>query len=526
MSQATWLSPEEEPDEGGVPGPQPLLFSLHFMRNALVRSWRVWVSIGIVGMLLGIGLTLELPAKNNATATLLLAHDKGSDPALAMATDVSLLSTRTLAATVTAKLGLTMTPEAFIESFTARAATNEVLVLTISAPTPAQAVARAKELGDAFLTFRATQMRGQTNGLVDGYNARIEALQSQVEILTGRYNTLSAQGPTGQAQAADVLTQRSQISEEVSTLQQTVEDATLRTTAVVSASHVLDPARSLPPPGKKRAVLNVASGLIGGLAIGIGLVLFLAVTSGRLRRREEVATALGAPVRVSVGRVRPARGRLGRLRERKRPAAHELDVLVQGLESGLRHRSGTQSRYVLGAVDSTEEAAVAVAALTARLIERGSSVFLVDLTAEASLAPLVGQTSVALAAPTVFRPEGVPSLSQGPLAAQMGVIGDLPSDDPLRGVWDRADIVITLAEVDPAVGTEHLASWGNQIVLLVTAGRSSAELLRTAASLIRNSGLTLMFAVLLGADRTDESVGLPDTRDRSVAAALRRTKSR
>ncbi len=523
MSQATWLSPEEEPDEGGVPGPEPLLFSLHFMRNALVRSWKVWVSIGIVGMLLGIGLTFELPAKNTATATLLLAHDTGSDPALAMATDVSLLSTRTLASTVTAKLGLTMTPEAFIESFTARAITNEVLVLSISGPTPAQAVARAKELGNAFLTFRATQMHSQTSALIDGYNARIAALQSQVDILTGRYNTLSGQGPTGQAQAADVLTQRSQISDEVSTLQQTVEDATLRTTAVVSASHVLDPARALPPPGKKRTILNVASGLIGGLAIGIGLVLFLAVTSGRLRRREEVATALGAPVRVSVGRVRPAR-RLDLLRERKRPAAHQLDVLVQALESGLRHRTGTQSRYVLGAVDSTEEAAVAVAALTARLIERGSSVFLVDLTAGGSLAPLVAQMT--LAAPTVYRPEGVPSLSQGPLAAQMGVIGDLPSDDPLRGMWDRADIVLTLAEVDPSVGTEHLASWGTQIVLLVTAGRSTAELLRTAASLIRNSGLTLMFAVLLGADRTDESVGLPDTRDRSVAAALRRTKSR
>jgi hypothetical protein len=520
MSQATWLSPEEEPDEGGVPGPQPLLFSLHFMRSALVRSWRVWVSIGIVGMLLGIGLTFELPAKNTGTATLLLAHDTGSDPALAMATDVSLLSTRTLAATVTAKLGLPMTPEAFIESFTAQAVTNQVLVLSISAPTPAQAVARVKELGNAFLTFRATQMRAQTNALVDGYSARIAALQSQVDILTGRYNSLSGQGPTGQAQAADVLTQRSQISQEISTLQQTVEDATLRTTAVVSASHVLDPARAVPPPGKRRTVLNIASGLIGGLAIGIGLVLFLAVTSGRLRRREEVATALGAPVRVSVGRVRPSRGR----RDRKRPAAHELDVLVQALESGLRHRTGSQSRYVLGAVDSTEEAAFAVAALTARLIERGSSVFLVDLTADASLAPLVARMTPA--APTVFRPEGVPSLSQGPLAAQMGVIGDLPSDDPLRGMWDRADIVLTLAEVDPAVGTEHLASWATQIVLLVTAGRSTAELLRTAASLIRNSGLTLMFAVLLGADRTDESVGLPDTRDRSVAAALRRTKSR
>jgi hypothetical protein len=292
----------------------------------------------------------------------------------------------------------------------------------------------------------------------------------------------------------------------------------------VSASHVLDPARSVPLASKRRTVLNVASGLIGGLAIGIGIVLFLAVTSGRLRRREEVATALGAPVRVSVGRVRPAQGRLRLFLDRKRPAAHELDVLVQALDSGLRHRPGTQSRFVLGAVDSTEDAALAVAALTARLVERGTSVFLVDLTGSASLATLVGQTTID--GPTVFRPEGVPTLSQGPLAAQMGVIGDLPSDDPLRGAWDRADVVITLAEVNPAVGTEHLASWATDIVLLVTAGRSSPELLRTASSLLRNSGLQLMFAVLLGADRTDESVGLPDTRDRSVAAALRRTKSR
>ena len=50
-------------------------------------------------------------------------------------------------------------------------------------------------------------------------------------------------------------------------------------------------------------------------------------------------------------------------------------------------------------------------------------------------------------------------------------------------------------------------------VVLVTAGRSSAERLRTTTELLRSAGLALPFALMLSSDEYDESLGLPDQPD-------------
>jgi hypothetical protein len=74
-------------------------------------------------------------------------------------------------------------------------------------------------------------------------------------------------------------------------------------------------------------------------------------------------------------------------------------------------------------------------------------------------------------------------------------------------------VVLTFAEVDPALGVDHLTTWADQALLLVMAGRSSAERLRTTAELFRAAGLPLRFAIMTGADRNDESLGLPGSSD-------------
>ena len=65
-----------------------------------------------------------------------------------------------------------------------------------------------------------------------------------------------------------------------------------------------------------------------------------------------------------------------------------------------------------------------------------------------------------------------------------------------------------LADLDPAVGADHLTAWADRVILVLTAGRSSVEKVRTIADLIRAAGLDLRFAALLHTERTDDSSGL------------------
>jgi hypothetical protein len=52
-------------------------------------------------------------------------------------------------------------------------------------------------------------------------------------------------------------------------------------------------------------------------------------------------------------------------------------------------------------------------------------------------------------------------------------------------------------------------TWVNRIVPLVTAGRVNRELLSTIAGLVTQAGLEMPFALLEGADRSDQTLGQP-----------------
>ena len=68
--------------------------------------------------------------------------------------------------------------------------------------------------------------------------------------------------------------------------------------------------------------------------------------------------------------------------------------------------------------------------------------------------------------------------------------------------------MLTLATLDPAFGGDHLATWATDAVAVVTAGESSAERIHAVGEMIRLAGMRLDSAVLVGADKGDESLGV------------------
>ncbi len=450
---------------------------------------------------------LAFPPAHAAKASLVLTYDTRVEPTRAMATNVSLLKTRTLATRTTTLLGLSEAPDDFLKSVTIEPTGSEILLLTLTAPNDAEAVRRLDALTSTYLKFRGEQLSRQSQVLVDGLQARIAKLRTDVDDLSTQIEQLSAAGTSTASKLSDMISQRASILARIETLQQSVEDATLRNSSVVSSSRVLDAPAAEPGRAKRTVVLGLASGLIGGAALGCGTVLFLAITSDRLRRRSDVVSALGVVVPVSVGRIRPiprAWRWLPPFHAHDRRRANERQRLAHAIEDELLMPK-LPNRLAVAGIDNAGEVSFAVAAVARDLAARGCSITIIDLTERGSRVLRVTRLSSSPSdRPTVLRPRGLYPLANG--------VADLL---PV-GYWDEgehtpaaqlSDVTLVLTELDPAVGADHLRAWTDRVMVVLTAGHSSVEKVRTVGDQIRAAGLELRFGALIHTDRTDDSSG-------------------
>lgn len=557
--------------------PAAVLVTGRALVSALRRTWPLWCAAALIGALLGMGAFRILPRPFSATATLLMVSPNPDDSS-AMTTDVTLLQTRAVGARVVEDLGLRESPEQFLSSVTATPVSSQILKVEVGAATSDEAVSRTTSLVDNFLAFRTEQLQSISGGLVDGYTKRVTALQSEIAELTRQYRRLSAQPAPDQVLVSDIVSRRAALGAEVTELQRSIEDAHLRADAAISATHVLDEAGTKPSSSRREAVVVPVAGAIVGGGLAIGTILFTTLTSDRLRRRRDIAAALGVPVLVSVGRVgawwrrrsagalaprsrgtsgtvarhaHPTRGRGGR--------SWRLEALVHGLghalpprlhavlrradspSPGAAHGQGTRPRgagsaaggLTAGAkgatgrrpprpctigvvgIDRPRAAAALVAALGNRLATEGVPVLLVDLTSSGALtgpAPtnLAGTSAGGPGSPGLYRPAGNPALIEGPQRGGSSTRGEAQEVDGLHDLWEQAEVVLVLLEVDPGVDLGIVATWVTQVVPLVSAGSANRDLLETVTALVTRSGVLVPFALLEGADRTDRTLGRQD----------------
>ncbi|MGN6752857.1 MAG: hypothetical protein ACTHJJ_09920 [Intrasporangium sp.] len=602
MIDLSWTI-DDDGDAELTGAPRPLLSTWHYLRNALRRQRRTWVGLTILGFALAVGGVALMPPGSSGTVTLLMAHPANIEGPEGIAMDLSLLSTRAVAERTVRSLGLAMSPEEFESLVSAQAVTGHIVTVNVSAPDDRSALTRTQTLVSEYLAFRASQLQSLTSGLVTGYRTRIAGMEQQVKGLTTQYNELTAHGGALESQAFEVLARRTELNSQITAMQQSIEDATLQTAAAIDSTHVIDPPHAERSSVKRALALAGASGLIGGGALGIGFVLFRALVSDRLRRRQDVSLALAAPVRFSVRSQGPREGASWtRLSPRRRGPlrCRDLETLVLGLESALGppvatevfslaaaprsprptdlkgsstgstgpgrepplpavprgslsgvaesraegalqpsagrsqpdiqpgeqrgtdslgasgldraqavNGQGGRASVALAAIGNASAASEIIGQVAARLRDRGLRVFLVDLSASGILASSASRSrhSSTGQSTEVLRPTGAPEFAWGPLRSRSHVFRDL-SGDEWGAAWEEADVVLALVEVDPGIDVDNLASWVRRVVPLVSAGRSTAELLETTGELVRAAGLALPFAMMLGCDSTDESLGL------------------
>ncbi len=181
--------------------------SLAFIRATLRRLWYLWVGSAVLGMTLAACWLALFPPQSVGTVTLLLAHDPGTQPDAAMATDVRLLKTRAVAQQLGDELGLDVSPDDLLETIVAEPATSSVLQVDITGSTQDDAVRRARLLADTYLDYRGAQLTQQSEAVAQGYRERMDALQLQVNDLTRQYDVITSRGGADE-EVADVLAQR------------------------------------------------------------------------------------------------------------------------------------------------------------------------------------------------------------------------------------------------------------------------------------------------------------------------------
>jgi capsular polysaccharide biosynthesis protein len=507
------------------------LVSLGFIKAGLRRSARLWCATAALGFVCGLGLAVAAPPAYQATTTVLLTHNSSQDPTDAVSTDISLAGSHTVADRAMAKLGLTGNAGAFVAAESVSAITNRVLQITVSAPSSAQAVARAQALATEFLAFRAEQLQDQQQLVGNGLDQQVNQAKAQLAAITGQISQLSGKSGSA-AKLTQLNTQKTDAANNLDALQQTVASnqasGEAQVLSQIKGSQVLDAAAPVHHSALKTDLLYALIGLVVGLVAGLAVVIVRSLITDRLRRRDDIADALGAPITVSAG---PVRGRrwwsrgLSRPRTRARRAAG-LQRLVASLRSTMPSRPSGTTALAVVAVDNQPEVARVLVALATSNARDGKNVLVADLSPGAPAARLLGQASPGVHPAdvdgvrlTVAVPEGAEAAAgllpagpvrpgqrndQGPQAA-----ADIGQD--LAAAYQRADVLLTLVALDPSLGAAGLPTWAPSAAVVVTAGRSTWLRLNAVSELIRLSGTTLDAAVLIGADESDESLGRSHT---------------
>jgi capsular polysaccharide biosynthesis protein len=492
------------------------LASLRFMGTALRRRAWLWCATALAGLMIGLGLLAAVPPAFQASTSVLLTNDRTDDPTNALQTNLALAQASAVAAGALQQLGLRQSLSSFQASYTVVSVTDQILRFTASAPSGSQAVSRANAVAAEYLRFRAYALRTEQQIVLATVGQQIAVARRQLDSVTEQLTALTATQPVSATQLAKLHTLQAQqynAAVALTGLQHIAASYPVTATAMAAGSRILDaavPTRR----GHQTILFYPLGGLFVGLVLGLAIIIVGALVSGSLRRRDDVAHALGAPVRLSVGSIHSYRWLPGRLRL---AAARGRDTrrIVAYLRRAVSAGSGDAALAAVS-VDNAPTVALPLVSLALSCAREGKRVVVADLSGGTPAARLLGARQpgvrevcvrgVRLVVAIPGRDDVVP---MGPLPAAASAARPWSATEALAAAYDSADLLLTLATLDPVLGGEHLATWATEVAVVVSAGRSSPTKIHAVSEIIRLADIPQPSALLIGADKADVSLGVP-----------------
>ena len=177
----------------GRPISAPGLVSLGFIKAAVRRSARFLFVMAVVGLLVGFGVYVRVsPLHTRPRRRCCLRISPYENTLTAAVNNQAMAETRAVAGLAVQELGLQQSASSFLSTYTATSVTDRLLTVTASAPSSNQAVLRASAVASAFLKFRADELQGQQNLVLESLNQQINQAKQRIDSIDAQISQLQA----------------------------------------------------------------------------------------------------------------------------------------------------------------------------------------------------------------------------------------------------------------------------------------------------------------------------------------------
>ncbi|MFE5581781.1 Wzz/FepE/Etk N-terminal domain-containing protein [Kitasatospora sp. NPDC056531] len=449
------------------------LLDLQALVVAVRRRRRLWCSLALIGLLLGAVVAVLRPAPPTAVTKVLVAHeaDQPNDPGTLIRTDVALLQTTEIAGKALKSLGSAKKPEDFMPDYGGIGLTNNLLQITVTGHSDAEAVARAKALAEAFVADHVRRLQDAADAAAKALLDQRDRLQEELAQVDKAIGDASSQtGPKAAATLNSLYASRTELASRITDFNQRAAEAKVGTPRLVAGTQIVDAPRAVRQSLPKTAATDAAIGLVLGLVLGLAVAAIGAVVADRPVLRREIAANLGASVIAELPRLprRPA----GRWQRRRTREARTR--LTTTLARTVRGSAEAVSLLELGCARSAGAIALDLAG---------------ELAAEGPVVVVDGLPGPQL---TKRRPKpGDPTVVSGEQAAAG------PDQERRLGV----------GSVAPGTAWTDLQYLGTRTVLVVRAGHGSAAWLHTVARQLADQRIPVIGVVLIDPDPRDRTDG-------------------
>ncbi|MFB7633171.1 Wzz/FepE/Etk N-terminal domain-containing protein [Streptomyces sp. NPDC056149] len=446
------------------------LLDLQALVVAVRRRRRLWCSMALLGLFVGAMLAVLLPTPPTAVTKVLVAHreDQPNDPGTLIRTDVALLGTTRIAGRALQSLKSPAKPEDFVQDYGGTGLTNNLLQISVTGQSDAEAVARAKALADAFVADHVRRIRDTANAEAKALLDQRDRTQDELAEVNKAVGDGSPKGGVkAPASLESLFARRAELTSRISDLGRRAAEAHIGTPQLIAGTQIVDAPHAVRRSLPRTAATDAAIGFALGLVLGLAVAAVGTVVADRPVLRRDIAANLGASVLAELPR-RSAR----RWQRRRTRAARER--LATSLARTVRGSAEPVSLLELGCARSTSVIALALAGALAA----DGPVVIVDGLPNAQLA---GR-----------RPEpGGPTVVSGERAAAV-------SHEELR---------FGVGSVAPGTAWTDLPYLGTQTVLVVRAGHGSAAWLHTVARQLADQRIAVIGVVLIDPDPRDRTDG-------------------